>query len=244
MTELLQIVIRSIIAVLTLHVFARMVGKQQIGQLTFFDYISGITVGSIAADLATNLDDRPLALWSGLLTWMLLIIAFQYLSLKNRQLHKLLDGEPVVVVQNGKILERNLALTKLPVDTLMSELRAKGIFDLSELEFALLETDGQLSVLKKSQYMPVTPHDLQLNTEYKGLSTELIVDGVVIYQNLSDVSKDYTWLMQELNKQGISKVEEVFYAALSPAGTLFVDKYQDDLAKPQQTDVSDYPGPN
>lgn len=244
MTELLHIVIRSIIAVLTLHIFARMVGKQQIGQLSFFDYISGITVGSIAADLATNLDDRPLALWAGLITWMLLIIGFQYLSLQNRQLHKLLDGEPVVVVQNGKILERNLALTRLPVDTLMSELRAKGIFDLNELEFALLETDGRLSVLKKSQYLPVTPHDLQLATEYKGLGTELIVDGKIIYQNLSEVGKDYTWLRQELNNQGIAKVEDVFYAVLSPAGTLFVDKYQDDLTKPQLTDVSDYPGPN
>ncbi len=242
-TELTQIVLRSFIALVTLLIFARLIGKQQISQLNFFDYITGITVGSIAASLSTDLSARPLSLWAGLLSWMAIILFLDFVIMKNRKLHKILDGEPTVVIQNGKILEQNLGKLQLPVDTLVSQLRSKDIFDLNQVEFALLESDGKLAVLKKSQYQPVTPNDLQLSTEYQGVPTELIIEGKVIYGNLDQINKDITWLQQELNKQGINNMEQVFYATLSSNGQLFVDKYGDDLFSGTVTDVSDYPGP-
>lgn len=244
MSELTQILVRSAIALTTLFIFARMMGKQQISQLTFFDYVTGITVGSIAASLSTDLSLRPITLWAGLLSWMVFALLLEFVVVKNRRLHKILDGEATVIIQNGKILEHNLGKVQLPVDTLMGELRAKDIFDLEEVEFALMETDGKLSVLKKSQYLPVTAKDLNLQTSYKGLATELIIEGKIIYQNLTQVGKDLTWLQQELKKQGIKDVTKVFYAVLGTNGRIFVDTYQDQLPEAETTDVSDYPGPN
>ena len=135
-------------------------------------------------------------------------------------------------------MEKNLKKMRYTLDDLLIQLRHRGIFDLKEVEFALLETTGQLSVLKKSQYAPVTPHDLKIPTKYKGLSTELIYDGKVIDINLKRFNLDRAWLEQQLKAQGIQSPREVFLALLNTEGELYVNRYQDQ-GQPV-TDLSDY----
>ncbi|MCF8012164.1 MAG: DUF421 domain-containing protein [Clostridiales bacterium] len=242
MNEPLVVVVRSIIAFFSLFVFTRILGKQQISQLTYFDYILGITIGSIAATLSVDLSIKAWPQWVGLLVWTVLVIVMELISLKWRYISKFLEGEPAVVVMNGQIMENTLKKLRIKVTEILELLRSKGVFDVGQVEFAVLETSGKISVQKKSQFQPVTPSDLNLSTDYKGLSTEIIYDGVIIDNNLEQVHLDRSWLDKELKKQGIDDYSEVFLALLDTGGSLYVDKYKDHVKSP--TDPSDYPGPN
>ncbi len=225
MNEAVQIILRSVVAFFTLLIFTRILGKQQVSQLTFFDYVIGITVGSIAADIIDFNKNLGLQLL-GLASWMSLAFILQFVTLKSRMLSKLIDGDPVLVVRNGKILENNMAKMRYKTKELLEQLRLKGAFDLADVEFAILETNGNLSVLKKSQQLPVTPNDLNIPTEYKGLSTALILEGEVIQKNLERCKLNRNWLFNELNKQGITDIKEVFIGTLDSSGNLYVDKYK------------------
>lgn len=238
MNEAAVVFVRGIIAFFTLLIFARLLGKQQVSELTFFDYILGITIGSIAATLTTDLSSRAWPHWVGLATWTAAVWFLQWVSLRSRAVAKYINGEPVILIMNGQIMEKNLKKMRYTLDDLLIQLRHRGIFDLKEVEFALLETTGQLSVLKKSQYAPVTPHDLKIPTKYKGLSTELIYDGKVIDINLKRFDLDRAWLEQQLKAQGIQSPREVFLALLNTEGELYVNRYQDQ-GQPV-TDLSDY----
>ncbi|NLW56842.1 MAG: DUF421 domain-containing protein [Firmicutes bacterium] len=242
MNETVIVIVRGLIGFFSLFLFTRILGKQQMSQLTFFDYVLGITIGSIAATLTTALTSRAWLHWVGLATWFLVVLLLQFITLKSRPLTKAIDGEPVVVIMNGQIMEDAMRKARFRISDLLEQLRKKDVFDLSEVEFAGLEIDGQVSVLKKSQYLPVTPHDLGLPTVYKGMSTELIFDGQVVEQNLKQLNLDRAWLDEELKKQGINDPSEVFLALLNTQGNLFIDKYQDGVGK--TVDISDYPGPN
>ncbi|NLW59790.1 MAG: DUF421 domain-containing protein [Firmicutes bacterium] len=238
MNEAAVVFVRGIIAFFILLIFARLLGKQQVSELTFFDYILGITIGSIAATLTTDLSSRAWPHWVGLATWTAAVWFLQWVSLRSRAVAKYINGEPVILIMNGQIMEKNLKKMRYTLDDLLIQLRHRGIFDLKEVEFALLETTGQLSVLKKSQYAPVTPHDLKIPTKYKGLSTELIYDGKVIDINLKRFNLDRAWLEQQLKAQGIQSPREVFLALLNTEGELYVNRYQDQ-GQPV-TDLSDY----
>lgn len=238
MNEAAVVFVRGIIAFFTLLIFARLLGKQQVSELTFFDYILGITIGSIAATLTTDLSSRAWPHWVGLATWTAAVWFLQWVSLRSRAVAKYINGEPVILIMNGQIMEKNLKKMRYTLDDLLIQLRHRGIFDLKEVEFALLETTGQLSVLKKSQYAPVTPHDLKIPTKYKGLSTELIYDGKVIDINLKRFNLDRAWLEQQLKAQGIQSPREVFLTLLNTEGELYVNRYQDQ-GQPV-TDLSDY----
>lgn len=227
MNEILVVIVRSVISFFSLLIFIRVLGKQEISQLTFFDYVNGITIGSIASILTTELNDRVLPVWVGLFTWTALVLLMQFVTLKSRTFSEYLEGEPVVVIMNGKIMEDSMRKMRYRVSELLVQLREKNIFDISQVEFAILETSGKLSVMKKTFYQPVTPKDLNISTNYQGLSTELIYDGVVLEQNLKLVNLDRNWLAQKLKENGISAPSEVMLAALNTQGELYLDKYQD-----------------
>ena len=237
-----MVIVRGLIAFFTLLIFTRLLGKQELSQLTFFDYINGITIGSIAASLTTNLNSRALNEWTGLATWTAAVLLLHLITLKSRYFSKFLDGEPTVVIMNGQIMDKTMKKMHYRISELMAQLREKGIFDISQVEFAILETSGQLNVLKKSSYQPVTPHDLDLPTKYMGLSVELISDGKIIEQNLKQIQLDRFWLEDQLKAQGINDPSEVFLALIDTQGNLYIDKYTDNVVN--LIDPSDYYGPN
>ena len=171
----------------------------------------------------------------------MLTLLLQWAITKHRRFAKIVEGEPVVVIQSGKILNDNIRLLRYRVDDIMVQLRQKNIFDISDVEVALLEPNGTLSVQKKSQLEPVTPKDLNLPTEYKGLPVELIVDGEILDQNLRQVGLDRAWLVNALAQREINSPKEVFYASLNTQGELFTSTYQN-RPHGSVSDVSDYRG--
>lgn len=237
MNPFLEILLRALGAFAGVVLITRLVGKSQVGQLTISDYVNGIVIGSIAASLATDIKTSPWYYILGLIVFTTLTISTQWLGLKYRPARKILGDEPTVVVHNGKILERNMRRMRYNVDDLMMQLREKGYFNIADVEFAVAEPNGSLSILPKSDKRPVTPADLGIATKYEGVPSELIVDGVIIKQNLKQNNLTEEWLLKELEKQGIYSLKDVLYAGLDTEGKLYVDKKQDELE--HLTDISD-----
>ena len=229
MTESLVVIVRSIIAFFSLLIFARLLGKQQISQLTFFDYIAGITIGSIAATLTTDLTSRSWPHWVGLFMWTLLVLIAQWGTLKGRKLSKYIDGEPAIVIFKGKIMENTMKKFRYRTTDLLQQLRLKGVFDINEVEYAILETDGQLSFLKRAEVQPVTPKDIGLVTSYKGVSTQVIYDGKIIEENLKYIEKNEEWLLNQIRAHGYGKFNEVFLALVDESNNMFIDGYRDSI---------------
>lgn len=225
--EGLVVVARSIIGFFSLLIFTKILGKQQISQLTFFDYTLGITIGSIAATLTTDLSSRAWPHWVGLIAWAALSYLMEVVTVKWIKVAEYVDGKPTVVIKKGKIMEDSLKKMKFRVSDLLSLLRNKNVFDLSEIEYAILEPNGQVSIMLKSENQPLTPKDMNIVTKPLILGTELIYDGVILDENLRSINKGREWLMNELKSYNVKDVSEVLLARVSPKGSLYVDKYND-----------------
>lgn len=228
MNEAVVVVVRSLIGFFTLLFFARLLGKQQLSQLTFFDYVLGITIGSIAASLSIDLTSRAWPHWVGLLTWTATVFALQMCTIRWKGADRYLAGEPAIVIMNGNIMEENMRKIRYTLSDLLEQLREQQVFNLSQVGFAVLETNGQLSVLLKPEHQAVTRKDLNLPPPPEGMGSELVYSGVVIEENLKKAGLDRLWLDQQLQLQGISSLAEVFLASYScESGELYVDKYMD-----------------
>lgn len=203
--------------------------------MTFFEFVVAITIGTITgAYVVTTVKGLWVLVSAIMLTF--LTVTLSYINLKSLRVRKIVDGEPTVVIQNGKILEHNMTKLRYNLDILEMQLREKDVFDLNQVEFAILEPQGKLSVLKKTQYLPLTPKDLKRPTSYQGLPSEIIKDGEVLEQNLKQNNLTLEWLFQELNRQNIKKISDVFYASLNTDGTLYVDKKADELTYQQKAE--------
>lgn len=230
MNEGLVVLARSIIAFVTLFVFARLLGKQLVSQLTFFDYVLGITIGSIAASLSIDLESRAWPHWVGLAVWTLAVLAIQIATTKSPAAAKIFMGEPVVVIRKGKILEEAMGRMRFTAGEVLEQLRNQGVFDLSTVDYAVMESDGQLSILLKPEYRPATVQDLALRPQNGGMSAELIYDGKVFRENLQAAGVDEAWLIKQLQQQGIHDVAEVFLASYHPGSQkLYIDRYEDGI---------------
>lgn len=232
MNEGLVVLVRSLIAFFTLLIFARLLGKQQLSQLTFFDYVLGITIGSIAASLSVDLSSRAWPHWVGLITWTATVFLIQWATQKYLSVDKYFNGMPTLVIANGKIMEDEMKKTRYTVTDLLEQLREKEVYDLTQVAYAILETDGKLSVLKKPEHLPVTCKDLNIKTNGIGISTELIIDGMVIWQNLYQRKLDQNWLNRKLKEMGLASPNQVFLMTIDDSGNVFVDKYEDHVQKP------------
>lgn len=209
--------------------------------MTFFDYILGITIGSIAAELTTDLSSRAWPHWVGLITWAALGFIMEKISMRWRYAAKILEGEPTIVIMNGKIMEDVLRKMKYSVSDVLVLLRNKDVFNPNEVAYAIIEPNGNISVLKKPEYLSLTPKDMNIKVKASGIATEMIYDGIVIKENLRQLNKDEKWLYSELKKHGVKDPTEVFLLTLDPGGNLYIDKYEDHIKK--VTDIGDYKGP-
>lgn len=235
-----EMAIRALIAFIAVLVIARVLEKGRTGQLSFFEYLVIITIGFLAGGVVLQTGTTPGPLLLALFVFAGLSYVVRLAALKSRPARKLLVGEPALVIQNGKILEKNMEKLHYNSDDLLMQLRSQGFFNIADVEFAVLEPNGLLSVQLKTHKMPATRDDLKIESQYQGISTELIVDGEVIYQNLYQNNLDESWLINELNKQGIKKPGEVELAVLDAKGSLYIDKKEDELM--HNTKIQDDPG--
>ncbi|WP_199621515.1 DUF421 domain-containing protein [Paenibacillus alkalitolerans] len=233
MPEFVIILIRSISGYIFLLILARLMRKKQVSQLTFFDYIVGISIGSIAAELSFNPDIRMSNFYIGMFIWGFLTILISIISLKSYRFRILTGGSPTVLIENGKILEKNLKKENLTVDELMIYLRRSNAFNLSDVEYAVMETNGFISVMKKSDAQPLTPKDMGLVVEMGHHPHLVIIDGNVMERSLSEYGYSKEWLLGEIMKQGAKGFSEVFLAQIDSKGNVYVDLYNDVLKMPQ-----------
>lgn len=220
LNEILLSAYHSIVSVSALFVLGRLMGKKQIAQLTFFDYIIGISVGSIAAQSAIDPAISLAQGLTGIVVFTLFSLILSFLSLKSYTARKLLDGTPTVLIENGKIIESGLKKTQLNINDLLEECRQRDAFDIAEIQFAILETSGKLSIMFKSPNRPLTPKDMNVSTECSGLCISVIIDGKVIYEHLRMINREENWLKSELARQNINKYSDILLAYTDNSGTL------------------------
>lgn len=197
-------------------------GRRKIGELPVFDFLSLIAVGAVVGADIADPDIEHLPTSYAVVLIMLLHYIYSILLVKSKKIGKLLTFEPVVIIENGQFVKGNMKKLKYSIDNILTLLRDKDVFDLNEVEFAIIESTGQLSVLKKSQYQPVTPSEIKINTDYMGLSIPLIVEGVIYKENLERLNLNEKWLFSQLENNNIDSEKDIFYAAVNTRGELYI----------------------
>ncbi len=223
--DIIKVILTSLLSAAALFVMAKLVGHKQIAQLEFFDYINGITVGSIGAELATELEEpwKPLI---ALAVYGIIAVALGIITNKFPRARAYINGAPTVIIKSGKLYRKNLKRAKLDLCELMCLCREQGYFDLSDIECAIFEADGKLTVLPISSARPLIPRDLGISPKKEEIATELIMDGRIIEANLKKLGLDLTWLEKTLKEQDAPKARDI-PLALFKDGTLTVLKRGD-----------------
>lgn len=204
-----QVALSALCSVIVMYFIATLIGHRQISQLGVFDYINGITIGSIAAEMATELEEPWLPLTAiivyGVGVWLLSVV-----NSKRMRLRRILSGTPTILFDDGKLYRENLKKAKLDLSEFMCMCRQLGYFDLSDIQTAVFENTGHLTILPVSKRRPVNPEDLNLSPAPAHILAEVIMDGRVLGGNLHRMGVDEKWLMRQLAAQGYSSPKEVF----------------------------------
>jgi len=223
---------RSLGTIGILLLVARILGKKQISQLTFFEYIFGITLGELAGFMSTDVKSNYVHGVVALVTWSAVAYLFEIVTMKSITLRYWFEGKGTVMIKDGKVLEDNLKKEKFTGDELMESLRKKNVFNLADVEFALLESSGDLSVLVKKENQPLTPKKLGIKVVSQPEPQMVINDGEIMDEPLVTIGMSREWLKTELAKKGIP-LENVFLGQLDAFGELYLDLYDDQLKLPQ-----------
>lgn len=213
---------RTILLYILVVITMRLMGKRQIAQLEPFELVIAIMIAELAV---IPMQDRNIPLINGIIaitTLLFIQVTFSVLSLRSIAFRSFLDGRYSLIIANGVIQEKEMRKARYNLDELLEQLRLKSIFSLADVEFAVLETSGELSVLLKSQKRTVTPADMKLDTTYEGLPLVLIMDGQVMSSELRKSQLTEAWLRTELEKRGIKGPSEVLIASLNTQGELFL----------------------
>ena len=220
MREISHTALSAMLSVGTLFILTRLIGKKQMASLTFFDFVIGITIGNIAATGAVDETIHYPVWFTGLFICALFSFFISFVSVKSYFGRKLLDGTPTILIENGKIIEKALKSVKLSINDLLEECRQKDVFDIAEIEYAILETSGKLSVLLKSSNQPLTPKDMNMDSVYEGLCANVVIDGKIIDKHLQMINLDQNWLLAELAKRDIKVYTDVLLAYVDSSGNL------------------------
>lgn len=235
MKAIFEIIIQTILSFWGIWFIARILGKKQVAQLTVYEYINGITFGSIAATLATDLNQRTWQHLIGLFLFGILTWLMSYISMKSNKIDVLLQGEPIIVIEQGKILEDNLKRCLYTIHDLLEQLRIGNIFDINEVKYAIIESNGSLSIMKYEDQESVTLKDIGLITNPKDPFNVVILNGKVQYENLARLNIDETWLKSQFMARGISDYNQIMYAAVNKQKQIYIDLFKDNVFGNEQT---------
>lgn len=209
MGNILDVVVRSIVSLVVLFLITELMGKKQISQLNLFDYIIGISIGSIAASLSVddsiNYIDGALAI----VVYGVFATLVSIVTAKSIVLRRFFIGTPLVLMNEGKIMYDNLKKGKIDINDFLQTARENGYYDISELNCSILEPSGRISFLPKSKFLPATPNDHKLKVSENGFVSNLVIDGNIMEKNLKNIGKDEKWLIARLNKMGFSEISRI-----------------------------------
>lgn len=214
-----NVLLRVIFSLIVLFILSKLTGVRQIAQLTFYDYIVGITVGSIAAEMSVNTDTPAMNSVIAMIVYILFSLLLSWGTTKSIVLRRFCTGKPRVMIYKGKIIEKNLRRNRYDINDLLLECRLKGFFNIDDIAYAVMETNGEVSFLPKANKRPLTPEDIKQPVKGEGLEYNLIIDGVIMERNLQAYGKNETWLNKELAAMKAKK-EDVLLAVGKPDDTV------------------------
>lgn len=228
-SELVHVLFRAIIAMLVLFTVTRMLGKKQIGQFTFYDYVVGITIGSIAADAIISIEVQFINGMGAIILFGFLSVILSYLSIKSFKINRFLNGAPIILIEDGHFIMDHFAKIKLPIFKFIEECRKLDCFDVSEIQYAIMETTGKLSILLKDEYQPITKKDMSKKSSRSKYFYSVIIDDKVLSHNLEKTGKTEDWLYENLKKQNIKSSDHIALATLNKNGVLHVFPAENEL---------------
>ena len=214
MSNFLNICFRTILVLIILFFITKMMGKKQISELNFFDYVVGITIGSIAADISLDIEKNMIAGIAALFIYGFISYIISFVSIKSILARRFFIGVPTVLVENGKIIESGLKKSKIDVNDLLMEARENGYFNLDEIDYALMEVNGNISFLPKEKEKPVTKKDMKIKCSNEGLTVNAIIDGMYMVNNMTAINKDKEWLDHELKVNGYDNYDNILLATI------------------------------
>ncbi len=216
--------LRSLLSFSVMLLITRIVGKKQLGQLNIFTYITGIVIGNMASEIIVRKEMPIIEGIVGIVSWSMLVIIIEFISIKSVKARGILNGSPSIVIRKGKIVEKTLKHLRLNVDDLTMLLRTNKVFSILDVDYAILEANGDLSVLKKTEKEVITKEDMMIETKNESaMPIEIIVDGTVLYKNLQDAGYTKKWLDEKLRKENaISK--DILYSEVQADGTIYIQK--------------------
>ncbi len=211
--EVINIIILSVVSFIVLFALSKIMGFRAIAELSFFDYIVGITIGSVAAEMCTNLD---IEWWKGvtaMAVYTLLDVLFIFLSQKSLGARKFISGVPIILIDNGKIIKQNLRKARIELDDLISFARVAGYFNISDIQFAIMETSGKVSFMPVPQQRPLNPNDFNFTPEKESLQVNVIMDGKIVESNLAEAGITKKDLVRRVHKRN-KEVKDIFLATI------------------------------
>ena len=213
--EIIKVILTAILSVAALFIITKIMGHKQVSQLDFFDYVSGITIGSIGAELATELEapEKPLV---ALCVWGGASLLLNFLAHKLPRTRKYINGAPTILLNNGKLFRKNLKKAKLDLSEFLLLCREQGYFDLDELQTAVFEHNGKLSILPKASARPATPEDLKIAAKATHVGVEVIMDGRIMGENLCRMNLNEKWLKNQLKTRGYKDEKQIFLGIYRP----------------------------
>ena len=213
--DIIKVILTALLSVAALFIITKFMGHKQVAQLDFFDYVSGITIGSIGAELATELEEpyKPLI---ALCVWGGVSILLSLIAHKMPRTRKYINGTPTILMNQGRIYRKNLKKAKLDLSELMLLCREQGYFDLDDIQTAVFEHNGKLSILPRAESRPITPGDLDITPKATHIGVEVIMDGRVMGENLARMGRDGRWLIKQLERQGYNSEKEILLGIYRP----------------------------
>ena len=207
--EFIKLILTSVLSAAALFVIAKIMGHKQMSQLDFFDYITGITIGSIAAELATELE-KP---WKPLIAMIIygaITVILTLTTSKLPKMRKFINGTPTIIMNGGKIYRENMKKAKMDLSEFMVMCRQEGYFNLNDIGTAIFEYNGRLTILPKSTKRPLNPTDMNIVPPPEAINTEVIMDGRILEENLKRLGLDMNWLEKQLKCMGHKNAKEIF----------------------------------
>ena len=207
--DIIKVILTSLLSVAALFIITKIMGHKQVAQLDFFDYISGITIGSIGAELATELEE-PYQPMIALIVYGFASLILNFMAHKIPRTRKYINGSPTILMNNDKLYRKNLKKAKLDLSEFMLLCREQGYFDLRKIQMAVFEHNGKLSILPKGSNRPVEAEDLKITAKAESVGVEVIMDGRAMGENLSRMGRNEQWLEKQIRLQGYKEIKEIF----------------------------------
>ena len=214
LNDLLNVCFRGILSLITLFLVTKMLGKKQVSQLSLFDYVIGISIGNFTAEMTMSLDVQFINGVMALLTFGLFAYLISLLTMKSIRIRRFFIGVPTVIIQNGKIIEKAMKHVMIDINDLLEQCRINGYYDLTQIEYAIMEANGKISIMPKSEYKPLTPNDMKKKVAQEDLQANVIIDGVIMQNNLENMNKSINWLEKELKVKGYKEYDDIILAIL------------------------------